>query len=372
MIYSKPPLNFVGNKRNCLKYFRQALKLMENDGLITKDTIFYDIFGGSGLLSHTIKELYPYNDVVWNDYDDYLSRLKKVKECESLRLELLEIVKPFKYKEKLSEEKRLQIHELLKSKAYVDYTLISMYLCFSGKYCDEKSFFNQNVLYHIISREKIKYKGYLKGVLRVSMDFKSLMNLAYYGSKEELNKYTYLIDDLEKEEIATNATHSRNDGLVRNDSNLKSSLRSSTATEAIQHLSNNKITSATKLLRNDEKGWIDGREEIASVVSLPRNDAYNANAFLILDPPYLNTELFHYKGKKWDLNDFLYLMFFIKKPFITFGSAKSNIYEFMKFSDMYLNLKHLKEVEFLQYKALLKRLKDQREFMFFSKNKALF
>ena len=320
---------------------------MEEEGLITKETIFYDVFGGSGLLSHTLKQLFPNHKVIWNDYDNYLSRLSKAKECEILRKELLEFIAPLaKYGEKLSQEARLKVHKFLKEKAnktYIDWILLSAYLCFSGRNaCDEKSFYKQNSLWHNINQsQEIKTKGYLKGVLRVRMDYKALMNLAYYGSEEELNKISYLVDEEFKEKL-TEENHSpvTAKGLSLEAVPLNSNANSS-----------GEITSALQ----------------------PRNDSScNKNAFLILDPPYFNTETFHYEGKKWTLEDFLYIMFFVKKPFITFGSGKSGIADFMKFSDTYLNLSHLKECQFLENQTSFRKVLDKREFMFFSKLKTLF
>lgn len=65
-------------------------------------------------------------------------------------------------------------------------------------------------------------------------------------------------------------------------------------------------------------------------------------------------------------------MFFVKKPFITFGSGKRGIADFMKFADTYLDLSHLKECQFLENQTSFTKVVDKREFMFFSKLKGLF
>lgn len=39
---------------------------------------YIDLFGGSGLLSNTVKEVYPNAQVVYNDYDDFRGRLAAI------------------------------------------------------------------------------------------------------------------------------------------------------------------------------------------------------------------------------------------------------------------------------------------------------
>ncbi|EAH7984620.1 hypothetical protein CTX62_05975 [Campylobacter upsaliensis] len=58
--YKTPPLAFNGNKKNMLKLYREALEDMRC--YITKETIFYDVFGGSGFLAHETKRLFRENE----------------------------------------------------------------------------------------------------------------------------------------------------------------------------------------------------------------------------------------------------------------------------------------------------------------------
>lgn len=55
---------------------------------IKQDTIFLDVFGGSGLLSHNLKRWYPHNEVVWNDFDNYQARLNNAPITQELKDEL--------------------------------------------------------------------------------------------------------------------------------------------------------------------------------------------------------------------------------------------------------------------------------------------
>ena len=69
--FIQAPLPFQGQKRNFLKAFKD------------KD-IFVDLFGGSGLLSHTIKQMRPEATVIFNDYDWYITRLQNIDKTNRL------------------------------------------------------------------------------------------------------------------------------------------------------------------------------------------------------------------------------------------------------------------------------------------------
>ena len=68
--FTQAPLPFQGQKRRFLNDFKEALKDFKSTPL------FVDLFGGSGLLSHTVKQLYPDADVIYNDFDDYHLRIE--------------------------------------------------------------------------------------------------------------------------------------------------------------------------------------------------------------------------------------------------------------------------------------------------------
>lgn len=80
--YNKAPLPFQGQKRNFLKQFREALKKFP------ENAVYVDLFGGSGLLSHTVKQLYPDSQVIWNDFDNYAERLKNIEKTNGIIADL--------------------------------------------------------------------------------------------------------------------------------------------------------------------------------------------------------------------------------------------------------------------------------------------
>ena len=76
--YTQAPLPFQGQKRRFLKPFKSAL-----NGFSSTAT-YVDLFGGSGLLSHTVKEMYPNAKVIYNDFDNYSERLSNVEKTNQL------------------------------------------------------------------------------------------------------------------------------------------------------------------------------------------------------------------------------------------------------------------------------------------------
>lgn len=87
--YKQAPLPFQGQKRRFLNEFSSALKAF------SEDYIFVDLFGGSGLLSHTIKQIYPNARVVWNDFDNFYQRLQNIPKTNQILEELRAILKDY-------------------------------------------------------------------------------------------------------------------------------------------------------------------------------------------------------------------------------------------------------------------------------------
>ena len=85
-IFTQAPLPFMGQKRRFLKQVKTVL-----DGC-PDNAIYVDLFGGSGLLSHTIKQHYPTAKVVYNDYDNYRLRLENVGHTNRLISDIRAIV----------------------------------------------------------------------------------------------------------------------------------------------------------------------------------------------------------------------------------------------------------------------------------------
>ena len=101
-IYNQAPLPFQGQKRRFVKPFKEALKSFPNDA------IYVDLFGGSGLLSHTVKSVYPEAKVIYNDFDNYSERLKNIPKTNKILANIRNILKD-EPRKRVDGEKRKQI-----------------------------------------------------------------------------------------------------------------------------------------------------------------------------------------------------------------------------------------------------------------------
>ncbi|MCR2103431.1 hypothetical protein CUPS4256_09310 [Campylobacter upsaliensis] len=186
--YKTPPLAFNGNKKNMLKLYREALEDMKC--YVNKDTIFYDVFGGSGLLAHETKRQFQNNEVIWNDYDNFQSRLDMLDKTEALRLKIVKIIKDkgHKKEERIAKQK---IEKLLKEEGEFDYIQLSSWLRFSGSYAkDCEDFFKCKEFYNKINYNKtLAKKDYLKGVIRVQKDYRELIKEA-----KERGNFFFILD----------------------------------------------------------------------------------------------------------------------------------------------------------------------------------
>lgn len=84
--HTTSPLPFQGQKRKFVKHFKEALKHFP------ANATYIDLFGGSGLLSHTIKTTHPNARVIWNDYDDFAHRLALIPTTNEIIAKLRPIV----------------------------------------------------------------------------------------------------------------------------------------------------------------------------------------------------------------------------------------------------------------------------------------
>lgn len=171
----------MGNKRNMLKHIKAVLETMREDGQIDSETIFIDCFGGSGLISHNIKQWYPSNRVVWNDYDNYQERLNHLDTTERLRQEMAKIINDtIPYKDKLHTPTKEKILTLLQDKAqsgaFIDYITLSTYLLFSGNYATNYQELAKSTFYNIVANSPLNNKGYLAGIERAQADFIDLLD----------------------------------------------------------------------------------------------------------------------------------------------------------------------------------------------------
>lgn len=126
------PLPFVGQKRMFAKEYIKILPQFNDK------TVFVDLFGGSGLLSHITKHLRPEATVVYNDYDNYRERLAHIPQTNALLADLRAIVGNTPKHKRIDGEMREKMFERLRHEeqtvGYIDFITISASVMFSMKY----------------------------------------------------------------------------------------------------------------------------------------------------------------------------------------------------------------------------------------------
>jgi len=168
--YTKAPLPFQGQKRNFLKKFKEVLKNYD------EDSIYVDLFGGSGLLSHTIKQVYPNSKVIYNDFDNFKERLDNISKTNHLLSDIREIVGTLNKNEKLSSKCKNQILDrITKEAGFIDFITLSSSLLFSGNYANTFEDLKKQTFYSKVQKTAYSADGYLDGVDRVSADYKVLI-----------------------------------------------------------------------------------------------------------------------------------------------------------------------------------------------------
>lgn len=186
-IFKQAPLPFQGQKRNFIKYFKEALKNYPSDAT------YVDLFGGSGLLSHTVKSQFPYAKVVYNDFDNYRQRLENIPSTNAIldKLRALDISTP--RGKIIKGEDRCQVLNILEqanARGFVDWISISSSLKFSMNYGLKLEDFANDTLYNKIKKSNYDLADdYLKGIEVVSIDYELL-----YHEYKDLPNVVFLVD----------------------------------------------------------------------------------------------------------------------------------------------------------------------------------
>ena len=169
--YSQSPLPFQGQKRKFVKHFKEALKAFPDKAT------YVDLFGGSGLLSHIIKQEKPMARVIWNDYDNFAHRL----ECIPITNEILAHLRPIvegKAKGERIDHLKPAILEVIQQYPTdrVDFISLSASLLFSGKYATSLRGLEKENFYNCVIKTPYNSEDYLHGVERRSTDYKELIH----------------------------------------------------------------------------------------------------------------------------------------------------------------------------------------------------
>jgi len=101
--FKAAPLPFLGQKRRFLNHVTQVIEECPDD------TIYVDLFGGSGLLSYTVKKEKPNATVIYNDFDNYSLRIENIPYTNILLNDIREFVKDCPKDKKINEPVRSAI-----------------------------------------------------------------------------------------------------------------------------------------------------------------------------------------------------------------------------------------------------------------------
>lgn len=187
-LYMSAPLPFVGQKRMFAKEFIKVLEQFDDK------TVFVDLFGGSGLLSHIAKRKRPDATVVYNDYDGYRQRLQAIPQTNALLADLRVIVRNVPRHKPIRGEARECIFERLTQeeheRGYVDFITVSSSLMFSMKYQLNVDGMRKETLYNNIRMTDYPpCPDYLDGLAVTSCDYKEL-----YAKYKDVPGVVFLVD----------------------------------------------------------------------------------------------------------------------------------------------------------------------------------
>ena len=170
--YTSAPLPFMGQKRRFVKEFRKVLAEYPDDVTIV------DLFGGSGILSHTAKAVKPNATIVYNDFDNYRKRLEHIPHTNALLDKIRPLACCVGKLERIPNNVRDRIRELVREEeqkvGFVDFYTISQSLMFSMKYATSLGEFLKSTLYNRMVGNGYDAEGYLDGLTIVSEDYKVL------------------------------------------------------------------------------------------------------------------------------------------------------------------------------------------------------
>lgn len=185
--YNSAPLPFMGQKRRFLKRVK--------DIVVThpEDVTYVDLFGGSGLLSHTIKKHRPNARVIYNDFDNYRQRLETIHKTNAILKDVREITQGLPKDKKMPEIARKAILERVwraeQEDGFVDYITLSSSLLFSMKYVTSFAELSKETFYNVVKQSDYDATGYLEGVEVVSGDYKEI-----YTAFKPCSNVIWLID----------------------------------------------------------------------------------------------------------------------------------------------------------------------------------
>ena len=173
--FNQSPLPFQGQKRRFQTSFKEALKQFKDA------PVFVDLFGGTGLLSHWVKQQLPDATVIYNDFDDYHLRIANIERTNALLAKFRVILAGAPVDKVINNEAKAGILKAIKDEekrsGYVDYVTISSSLLFSMNYAMSYDDMAKQTMYNVVRKNDYELAGdYLQGVDIVKMDYRELFD----------------------------------------------------------------------------------------------------------------------------------------------------------------------------------------------------
>lgn len=172
-VYKCAPLPFMGQKRYFLRDFAEVLESAAGE----IDTVV-DLFGGSGLLSHTAKRVLPGCRVVYNDFDRYDRRLAAVEDTNAILTAIKERLSGLEPNQRLTDRERADVLAIVNDAqnrlGWVDILTIGRSVLFSGKWVTSLDELRKHTMYNRVRPGAYECEGYLDGLEVVHMDYRDL------------------------------------------------------------------------------------------------------------------------------------------------------------------------------------------------------
>ena len=171
MIFTKPPLPFIGNKSKIRKDLIDILKDIKGD------YVFVDLFGGSLYISHLLHIMFPKATIIANDYDNYVDRLKHIHDTNEILKELKERIN-VKPDEKIPTDQKEIVREVISKAPYIDWDTLCSRLLYSGayKYYDLDTLMKKVLYLRYTNLFDENIDDYLEGLTIVHKDWRILFN----------------------------------------------------------------------------------------------------------------------------------------------------------------------------------------------------
>lgn len=169
-LYLSAPLPFVGQKRMFAKDFIEVIRKYP------KGTVFVDLFGGSGLLSHITKHFHPGSRVIYNDFDNYRQRISAIPRTNEILSKIRTLCDGLDRHKPITGETREEIFRLLENELdetrYIDFITLSSSLLFSMKYRLSIDELKAETLYNNVRKNDYSpCPDYLEGLEIESCDY---------------------------------------------------------------------------------------------------------------------------------------------------------------------------------------------------------